>query len=396
VTTPAPHIGKGRRIAIWTLIIVASLLMFVTTLTLWVNRQLLDNGAWTTTSSQVITDKGVQDALSVFLVNQLYTNVDVPAALQRRLPDNLDPLAVPIAGALRAPAGSAVKFMLARPRVQQLWVTAMSNAHRRLVNVLENKTGNGVTTGNGTVTLDLSALVTSLGTELGLPEAALAKLPPDAGQIVVMKSSSLGAAQKAVQAIHVLSQWLLVLVLVMYAVAAYLAVGERRVTIRRIGWAFVIVGLSVLVLRKLAGDYVVNAITQPSRSGTGHSVWLISTAILGQIGWAAVLYGLVFVFAMMLAGGTAPARAARRAIGPTLIEQPAVGWASAAGLLLLAVLWGGTHALRTVWGVALFAVLIAAGLVALRAQVRAEQLAESQPPSPTDDEFDAANKLALT
>ena len=68
------------------------------------------------------------------------------------------------------------------------------------------------------VTVDLSALVKELGTQLGLPAAALDKLPPDTGVITVMRSDQLSAAQTGVRAIKILSVWLLVLVLVLFGV----------------------------------------------------------------------------------------------------------------------------------------------------------------------------------
>src|SRR4051794_29334456 len=106
--------AKRHRVVVWVLIGLATLIAFVSTLTLWVERQLLDNHAWSNASEQVLQDKGVQQALSVYLVNQLYQNVDVAAALQERLPPNLDPLAAPAAQALREPAARAVSFMIAR------------------------------------------------------------------------------------------------------------------------------------------------------------------------------------------------------------------------------------------------------------------------------------------
>ena len=387
--------SKGRRTTVWVLIVLATIIAFVATLSTWVNRQVLDNNTWTSTSKQLIQDPQVQQTLSVYLVNQLYQNVDVAAALRQRLPAGFDSLAAPLSAALREPAATAVAAALQRPRVQNLWVQASQVTHQKLVNVLENKTGEGITTGNGVVTLQLGPLVQRTADELGLPGNVAARIPADAGTIVVMKSSSLGAAQGAVQAIRIASRWLLILVLGMYALAAYLARGERRITIRRIGWAFVTLGLLLVVTRKVAGNYIVDTLTSPTYHGTGHRVWGISTAILGQIGWASVLYGLLIVAAMVLAGGTTYATATRRYAAPVLIDHQAVAWGAAAGALLLAVLWGGTHALRTWWGVVLFAILIAAGLAALRRQVLEER--EEPPPRPGSEtpEFDPASKLAL-
>ena len=92
--------------------------------------------------------------------------------------------------------------LLAAPRVQQLWVEANGAAHQKLINVLENKTGNGIDTGNGAVTLDLSQLLTELGVDLGLPSSVLEQLPPDAGVVTIMTSDQLSAAQTAVRLIR--------------------------------------------------------------------------------------------------------------------------------------------------------------------------------------------------
>jgi hypothetical protein len=186
------------------------------------------------------------------VVNELYDNVNVASGLEQRLPTNLKPLAPSVAAALRQPATDGVKRLLEAPRVQQLWINANAAAQQKLVNVLEDKTGHGISTGNGVVTLDLSELVTEIGTELGVPDSALAKIPPDTGVITVMRSDQLSAAQTAVQGVRVLSTGLLVLVLVLFALAIYLARGERRQTLRNVGFAFVLVGLTVLVVRRVA------------------------------------------------------------------------------------------------------------------------------------------------
>jgi hypothetical protein len=370
---------RRRNLAVWTLLVLATLLTFVCSLIVWVDRQMLDNSAWTRASRNLIADPSVRSALSVYLVNELYDNVNVADAFEHRLPKNLKPLASPAAAALRQPAVQAVGFMLARERVQNLWVNASAQAHRRLVNVLENKTGYGIATGNGVVTLDLGELVRQLGTELGLPAAALDRLPHETGRLVLMRSSQLSLAQTGVQTIRALSLWLLVLVLVLYAAAVYVARGARRTALRRVAWSFVLVGVLLFVVRKVAGNYVVDALANPAFRVTGHHVWLITTDILGQIAWAAVFYGLVMLLGVTLAGPTRPAREARRAIAPVLNDHQGIAWGVAGFAFLLLVLWGGTHALRTWWGVILIGALIAAGVAALRRQTLAEAAAVDGP-----------------
>jgi len=369
--------SAGRRrnahpIVVWTLVILASVLLLVSILTTWVNRQMLDNSSWQKASADLIQDQAIQDALSIYLVNQLYANVDVAGTLEQQLPANTKKLAGPVSAALRQPATSAVGFLLGTPRFQRLWINSSTVAHEKLVNVLENKTGYGISTGNGAVTVNLGELVAELGAQLGLPGKALAKLPPSTGVITVMRSDQLSAAQTGVRLIHVLSVWLLVLVLALYGVAIYLARGGRRETLRNIGWAFILVGLVTLVVRRAVGSYALDALTPPAYRVAGNHVWLIGSEILGQIGRAIVLYGLVILLGAILAGPTRAAVSVRGAIAPTLVRRPGVTWSVVGGVFLLLVLWGGTHALRTWWGVLLLAGLMAVGVEALRRQAAAE------------------------
>ena len=366
-------LSTRRRAVIWILVVLASLIALASVLTTWVDRQMLDTQSWADASAELIEDPEVRDAVSVYLVDQLYANVDVPAELEDRLPANLDRLAGPLAGALRQPTTDAVGRLLDSPRVQQLWINASTTAQQKLVNVLEDKTGFGITTGNGVVTLDLGELVRSLGTELGISSATLDKLPSGAGELEIMRSDQLDAAQAGVRSVEVLSTWLLVLVLGLYALAVFLARGARRETLRNVGCALVLVGLAVLVVRRLGGAYAVDALTEPTSQDSGRRVWLISTSILGQIGWAAVIYGIVVILGAVLAGPTSRAVAVRRRLAPVLNERPGIVWAGVAAVYLLLIAWGPTHALRTLWGIALLGALVAGGIVALRYQTQREQ-----------------------
>ena len=367
------------------LVVLASVLMLVSILTLWVERQMLDTGTWKSASQDLIQDPKIQDTLSVYIVNQLYDNVDVAAALEKRLPAQLDPLAAPLAGVLRGAATNAVNVLLQRPRVQQLWVAANGVAHEKLVNLLEDKTRPGTSTAGGNVTLNLHDMITQVATRLGLSQDAIAKIPPDIGTITVLKSNQLSTAQKGVKAINVLSVWLLVAVLGIYALAIYLARGIRRATLRNIAFAFILVGLLVLLVRRFTGNYVIDSLTSPEYQGTIRRVWLIGSSVLGDIGRATIFYGVIGLLGALLAGPTRLATAARRRMAPTVNEHPGTAWGTLALLFLLLVFWGPTHALKTWWGILLLAGLLALGLWALLRDTRKEFPPGSLPRGVSDD-----------
>jgi hypothetical protein len=369
---PPATLSRSRRRLVTGLIVLASLIGIGSILSTWVERQMLDNQSWRDASAELIEDAKVREALSVFLVDALYDNVDVASGLEQRLPPDLQEFAPTLAGALREPATEAVDRLLEAPRIQELWINASSTAQEKLVNVLEDKTGFGISTGNGVVTVDLSELLTEVGTELGVPDSVLAKLPSDAGVFTVMSSTQLEGAQTGVKAVKVLSVWLLVVVLALFALAIYLAPGARRETLRNVGWAFVIIGLVALLARRLAGNYLVDQLASPSSEDASHRAWLIGTGILGEIGWAAIIYGVIAVVGAVLAGPLPAATAIRRRIAPVLNARPGLTFVVVGSAFLLLVLWGPTHALRTWWGILLLGALIAAGVVALRRQTLRE------------------------
>jgi len=360
--------SRGRHIVIWVLIVSAAVIAFLSTLTTWVNRQALDTQSWTKSSSRLINDPEIRSALSVYIVNQLYENVDVSGQIQAQLPPRFKGLAGPMSTALRSPAQQGVDQLLGQPRVVNIWVNANRVAHEQLVDILENKTRPGVSTANGTVTLNLRTILIDLAHQLGLSGNLLAKLPPDAGQITVLHSNQLAVAQDAVKAVRILSIWLVVLVLLLWGIALYLARGARRPTLRDIGWSIIAVGLLLLVVRHLGENYVLNQLTTQQTRPVGHRVWLIATGILGQIGWAAILYGAVTVLGAVLAGPTRVATRLRAWLAPVVNPRPAVAWGVTGGTYLLLVLWGPTHALRSPIGIVLFAGLIALGVYTLRKQ----------------------------
>ena len=244
-------LSRRRSIVVWTLIVVASVVTLLMTLTFWLKRQVLDNNSWRKASTQLVQNQDVQSSVSTLVVNQLYENVDVGQALSDRLPEQVKALGPTLAAALRQPATNAVEALLDRPKVQQLFIEASSRAQQKLVNVLEDKTGYGISTGNGEVTIDLHQLVVELGTNLGISQERLDKLPAKAGVINLMSSDQLGAAQKGVKLVHVISGFFVILVLVLYALAIYLARGRRRETLRNVGWAVIVVSVLTLVAAPL-------------------------------------------------------------------------------------------------------------------------------------------------
>jgi hypothetical protein len=330
----------------WVLVVLAAVIGLVSALNVWVKRQALSTDNWTNASSQLLENDKIRGALSIYLVNQLYENSNVTQRLQQRLPPALDPLAPQISLGLEQVAVRATDQLLARPRVQELWRQANRRAHQLFIGVLDGKKGILVSSG-GNVVLNLQPILKQLAEETGLGGKLEGRLPPDAGKITVMKGNQLEAARKTVKVIRVLSYFLFFLMLALYAAAMWIARGRRRTVLMGAGVSVLAVGLVVLVVRRYAGDYLVNALTNGTDPKDAVSAaWAVGTQLMRNVGINAVIYGLGIMFAAWIAG---PARAAtwvRRELAPTMRDRPVVIYGAVAVALFLVLIAGPTDAQR--------------------------------------------------
>lgn len=341
--------ARWRMIVAWVLIVVASIIALGAAMDVWVKRQALDTNNWTAASSDMLQDDDIRSALSVYLVNELYTNVDVQARLEQRLPEQLKGLAAPLAATLRQGAVRGVDDLLARPRVQQLWKVANQKAHKLFLAVIDNNDGRLQTT-NGEVVLDLRPMIEQLAQREGFAGQLAQKLPPDAGHLVILKSDQLGSAQTAVRTIKAMSYFLGILVLALYALAVFLVgTGRRRTMIMSVGFAILLVGVILLAVRRFAGGWVVNSLNKnPDFDAATAAVWSIGTNLLRNVAVNLIVYGVVIAVAAWLAGPSRPATALRRWLAPTLRDHPVIVYGIVTLGLLIFLASGPTDSSRLI------------------------------------------------
>ena len=365
--TEKPQERTGRRALPLILIVIATLIGIISVHALWAKRQLLETDTWATTSEELIQDAEIQSALSTFIVTTIYDNVDIEAALADKLPPEAALLAGPISGALRGAADDVALKALEQPKIQGLWVEANRAAQAKLIALIEDE-GKFVSTTGGVVTLDLKSLLESVTAQLGLPSDLVAKLPESTTSIEVMQSDELSAAQKVVNVLQALGYVLTALTLLLYAAAIALA-GDRRRTLRSVGFSFIFIGVVVLFVRGAAGNIVVSSLSDVASSDLAvTSVFNIGTSLLLETAQSIIAYGLVIVIAAWLAGPTGLATSIRRGITPQL-RRPAYAYGGLAVLLMLLFWWDpvvATHRVVPSLLLVLFAVI---GTEMLRRQV---------------------------
>ena len=376
--------SKKRGVLVWVLFALATIVLFVSSLTVWAKRQLLDDQAWANSSSQLLANDEVRGAIAQKLSDALFARVDVAAQLRERLPPRAQGAAPLLAAALQNNVGpAAANRLLQRPRVQTLWEKANKRAHAAVVRVLEGKSlgkNGNISTANGEVTLDLRPAIKRLATRLGVEDKLKANTDPNAGQIVIMKSSQLKDAQTAVKILHALSSLLLIAVFALYALAIYLAQGRRRLVLGATGASLVFVGLVIASLRHFVGGAIVDSLVKTEANKHPVSViWAIETSVLRDIAVILVVYGALVLLATVVAGPNRLAVAVRRWLAPSFRHHPIVVWTAALFLFLILLAWGPTAGNRQLLGVVILAVTTAIAIEALRRQTLREFPEVSQP-----------------
>ena len=364
--------SRGRRRAVKALIVLGSVLAFLSVFAIWVERQALDTNDWVDTSSRLLQNSTIRTALADYLVDQLYENVDIEKELKDILPGDTKELAGPAAGGLRQVAGQGAEKVLETSAMQTAWEDANRVAHQQLMAILEDKK-EAVSTSEGTVSLNLGSLITNLADQIGLGKSLAEKLPADAGQIEILHSDELKTAQNIAVAIKGLALVLSLLTFLVFGLAIYLARGSRWVTVLFSGVGLIAAGFAVIVARHIAGGIVVDQLVKTeSVKPAGEAAWSIGTSLMTSIAITVIIVGVLFAAAGWLASPTKPARTTRRVIAPALEHYPAWVYTGLAIIVGIYFLSAPSQGLRSFLTTLVLAAMAAFGIHELRKQANEE------------------------
>src|SRR5262249_57425597 len=128
-------------------------------------------------------------------------------------------------------------------------------------------------------------------------------LPPSVAQIQIASNDDLVKVNDLLNLMKMLAWVVTVLALALFALAIYLAEGWRRVALRSVGFALIVVGILVLVVRTILGNAIIDhlATTESVRPAI-RATWEIGTSLLNAQGGATIFYGLFIIIGAWLAG----------------------------------------------------------------------------------------------
>ncbi len=366
------------------LVVLGSLFAFLSVFAIWTERQALNTDDWVHTSGRLLQNDTVRAAVGDYLVDQLYENVDVKKELEEILPGDTKELAGPAAGGLRQVAGDGAERVLESSTAQSLWEDANRTAHEQLLAVLEDKK-EAVSTDEGNVSLNLGSLVTNLASQVGIGATLAEKLPPDAGQIEILRSDELKTAQNIAVAIKGLALILSILTFATFALAIYLYKDSRWVAVLFSGIGLVAAGFAVIVARQIAGGIVVDQlVVDESVKPAAEATWSIGTSLMTSIATTVIVIGVLFAVAGWLGSPSGSARASRKVLAPALRDYIPYVYTGLAIVVCIYFLSSSVQSLRSFLTTLIVAAMAAFGIHELR-----KQTAEEFPDANFGDTFGA-------
>jgi len=315
--TPTPRQSRGRGAAVWVVLVLAGLLLLLSSFAIWINRVALNTSQFADTSSSLLDDPAIRAAVANRAVDELFANVDVQAEVESQLPSGYKGLSGPATAGLRQASYQIVDRALEQPRFQALFKATVEETHRTLVEVLKGG-GSRVSTNNGEVTLDLRTIIQEAADRIGIGKQVSDRLPANAGRIVILRSDELGTAQNVFELLKTLAWVLPILTLVAFGVAVWLA-HDRRRAVRGVGATLAVVGLVGLVAASLTRNYVVNAlVASHDDRQAANNAWNILTDLMRGSFRLMVVVGILFLVAAWLAGPGRRAITTRSGLAPAL------------------------------------------------------------------------------
>ena len=328
--------SRGKMLAARILVVVFALLATIGLLAGFIRYQALDPDTFRGTAEELIGSENVQDQIATSLVDSLYANVDVAAALEERLPADQQRLSGVLAAGIQELSYRTARRLLARPRVQALWVNALALTHEQLLEILDDDLTT-VSTEGGFLVLNLRPTGGPAGRSDRDHRARRGEAPErrrpdrDHGSESARDRSGRHQPPQGARADRLAAR------------------ADRRVDRDLAGGRTQARDLPLAVhraprgraaravVRRVAGSYVVDdLVASESVRPAVEDTWEILTSLLADGAWTVIGMGLVGLIGVWLVGSSRPATRARRWLAPHL-ARPELAFGTGAVLLLARV-----------------------------------------------------------
>ncbi|MGH9033790.1 MAG: hypothetical protein ACRDZV_16825 [Acidimicrobiia bacterium] len=319
---------RGRRWSVGLLVVLFAIGAVGSLVGVWARQTALKTESFVRAVEPLPRDPKVSRALATFMVDELFTELDIDRRAEEALPDNLQFLIGPLDGIVRDYTRDAVANVLRSDRFDRLWVSAVRTTHRIAVQVLRGDNPPGLIDEDGEVVLDLLPVIHDvlqvvvnegpgfLG-DVELPDLDSdatrreirrelssrfdVDLPEDFGQIVIFDEDQLSAAQHAVK---LADRFVIaaVVITVLLGAGAILASVDRRRTILQLGIATSVATFFVFTVLRVVADDLADLVEEGDNRAAARAAAEIVSRGLRDRAWYLLIGGLVVAAVAYLVG----------------------------------------------------------------------------------------------
>jgi hypothetical protein len=232
VTTEAkPKKHRARATTAIVFVVIASILLPLGVITVWVRNMILDTDRYVSTVSPLATDPAVQNAMVDRVTTAVVGGLDLQQRAEQKLPKRLKFLAGPIAAGGQQVVDVAATKVVESSYFPTLWDGVNRRSHDQIVNALTGRTTGALTNTNGKVTLNLNIVAQNVAKQLqkvapGIPSNIDFKRLNT--RFVLVDSQDLADVQDYAKLLDKLAWVIPFLALLLYGAAIAIAPNRRR------------------------------------------------------------------------------------------------------------------------------------------------------------------------
>lgn len=137
--TPRYSLARGlRKVSVFLLVIICALMLNLTTLSLWLKRNVINTDVWVTKTSALMANESVRSDVANRITDEIFAATDAEQVVAEIIPPRISALSVPLTNNLKRYTTEKTTELLASQKFQTFWQNANRSAHAGIISSLEN------------------------------------------------------------------------------------------------------------------------------------------------------------------------------------------------------------------------------------------------------------------
>jgi hypothetical protein len=293
-----------RKSLVILLVSAAVAVLTVANLFFWVGNTIVKQDRFVAATQPIIKDPAIQSSMALYATNSIFSNVDVQNTIENVLPPRADFLAPQLANQVKSFTKGSLQKVVASPKFQDRWNTALAKQHQRLISFASKYQGDG--------DISLNDVFQNLSTSLAntkLSFLAGKKLPPKVGDITVISAPWLPAFHNIVTNIDTWRLLAVIILVICLAGAVWLSSNRRR-TLYIFSWATAALMVVTLITLHIIRSRILSKVDPQYAEGVQHAIQIVFHSLVLQT--ITIMLAGLFVGAVAWVSGPARGAAAIR------------------------------------------------------------------------------------